>query len=75
VSFELRCHHCSSWLGESREPLKHRGSFETPRDREVLPEPRDSWRCKGCGWVNVFRPYTRDEVARSMIEVKSKKVA
>jgi hypothetical protein len=30
------------------------GMFRRPRDREQIPAPRDTWRCKGCGWVNLF---------------------
>lgn len=32
------------------------GMFKDPRDRAMLPEPRDSYRCKSCGWINCFRP-------------------
>jgi len=43
-------------MGESREPMELVGMFKAPRDVEAVPGPRDTWRCKSCGWANVFRP-------------------
>jgi hypothetical protein len=54
-TYQLRCHHCKQWLGESSVPLELVGMFKDPRQRERVEEPRDSWRCKACGWVNVFQ--------------------
>jgi hypothetical protein len=54
-SVQLHCHHCSTWLGESRESLTFVGMFKDPRERERVPQPRDTYRCKRCGWVNVFQ--------------------
>lgn len=54
---QLRCHRCSAWIGESPGPMELVGIFKNARDRECLPGPRSSWRCKGCGWVNVFEPH------------------
>lgn len=52
---DLRCHHCSQWIGESPEPLEFVGLFKNPRDREMVSVPRVSYRCGKCGWLNVFR--------------------
>ena len=54
ASVQLHCHHCQRWLGESRETLTFAGMFRDPRQRERISEPRDTWRCKSCGWANVF---------------------
>lgn len=42
-------------MGEASEPMELVGLFKEPRDVERLTEPRDTWRCKSCGWANVFR--------------------
>jgi hypothetical protein len=55
ASVQLHCHHCQRWLGEARESLTFVGMFKDPRDRERLAEPRDTYRCKSCGWANVFQ--------------------
>ena len=55
-SNQLQCHHCGKWVGESRTPMEFVGMFKDPRDRTQLPEPRDTYRCKSCSWVTVFRP-------------------
>lgn len=55
-SFQLRCHRCHQWLGESSEPMELVGLFKDPRQRECIREPRNTWRCKACGSANVFRP-------------------
>jgi len=52
---ELRCHHCTQWLGETSHSLVFVGMFKAPQDRHRVPAPRDTYRCKGCGWVNVFQ--------------------
>ena len=70
MSFQLRCHNCSSWLGEAREPMKFRGCVESPKDREYVAGPRDTWRCKGCGWSNIFGPFTEAEARKAAIEMK-----
>ncbi len=54
ASVQLHCHHCSTWLGESREALTFVGMFKDPRERERVAGPRDTYRCKRCGWANVF---------------------
>ena len=53
---QMRCHHCHQWVGESSAPMDFVGMFKDPRDRSMIPEPRDTYRCKHCGWANVFRP-------------------
>lgn len=53
---QLRCHHCKQWLGESSQPLELVGLFKDPRQRERIQIPRDTWRCRACGWANVFAP-------------------
>jgi len=54
--FDLRCHRCSYWIGETHQAVEFVGAFKRLRDREQLPAPRDSRVCEHCGWVNVFRP-------------------
>lgn len=56
MSCAIRCHRCKQWIGESREEMELVGLFKDPRECERLPAPRDTWRCKACGWANVFRP-------------------
>jgi hypothetical protein len=70
VSFDLRCHRCSAWIGEARESMELVGLFQKPRDREHIPEPRDAWRCKGCGWVNVFKPAEKPAASWRTVETK-----
>jgi hypothetical protein len=55
-NFQIHCHHCKQWLGESSQVMRLIGLFEAPRDRARVEGARDSWHCKKCGWVNVFRP-------------------
>jgi len=55
-TYQLRCHHCSQWVGESSIPLEFFGMFKHPRDCALVEEPRSTYRCKSCGWVTVFRP-------------------
>ena len=52
---QLYCHHCSQWVGESSDPVTLVGMVRDPRDRNLVPSPRNTWRCKSCGWVNIFR--------------------
>jgi hypothetical protein len=54
-AYPIHCHKCSAWIGETTNPMEPWGLFRSARDRESVPPPRNSWRCKGCGWVNVFR--------------------
>lgn len=54
-STQLHCHYCTHWLGESSESVQFVGMFQRPKDREKVPEPRDTYRCGSCRWVNVFR--------------------
>ena len=61
MTVQLRCHHCGGWLGESSNSLTMVGIFKNPPDREYVAPPRETYRCKGCGWVNVFQvPAVRD---------------
>jgi hypothetical protein len=53
-SVQLHCHHCQRWLGETSQSLTFAGMFKDPRHRERLAEPRDTYRCKSCGWANLF---------------------
>ena len=55
ASVQLHCHHCSTWLGETASSLVFVGMFKDPRERERVQEPRDTYRCKRCGWANVFQ--------------------
>lgn len=60
-SIQINCHHCTRWIGESRTPLTFAGMFKEPQDRSRIDEPRDTYRCKSCGWVNVFREERRSK--------------
>jgi hypothetical protein len=68
----LRCHHCGqSFLGESSSALVFVGMFKDPRERERITAPRDTYRCKSCGWANVFQaPDTAPRHWRDGIELK-----
>jgi hypothetical protein len=71
TSVQLHCHHCSTWLGEAREALTFVGMFKDPRERERVPGPRDTYRCKRCGWANVFQaPDTAPRHWREGIDLK-----
>lgn len=37
-------------------PMRLVGIFRSSRDSATIAAPRWSWRCKGCGWLNVFIP-------------------
>jgi hypothetical protein len=68
----LRCHHCTKLMGEASRPLVFMGMFRLPQDRAYKPAPRDTYRCKGCGWVNVFQPEdTLGRGYRGDIELKA----
>jgi hypothetical protein len=70
-SVQLHCHHCSTWLGEARETLTFVGMFKDPRERERVTGPRDTYRCKRCGWANVFQaPDTAPRQWRDGIDLK-----
>jgi hypothetical protein len=64
---EIRCGHCSQFVGEVHEPVRFVGMFEDPKDRLCLPEPRSTWRCGKCGWATIFRP---ERGRREQIETK-----
>jgi hypothetical protein len=71
VTGELRCHHCTQWLGETSRSLAFVGMFKDPRQRERVAAPRDTWRCKSCGWANVFQaPDTAPRQWRDGIDLK-----
>lgn len=53
---QLHCHHCQRWVGETSQSLVFVGMFKAPHDRARVDGARDVWRCKSCGWVNVFQP-------------------
>lgn len=55
MSFDVRCHRCSKWIGEAHEPVELVGLFRDPQDRHNIPAPRQTFRCKSCMWTNVFR--------------------
>lgn len=52
---ELRCHHCTHALRGTKYPAVFVGMFK-PIGQRVYVGPGDTYRCKGCGWVNVFQP-------------------
>lgn len=68
-SVQLHCHHCTTWLGESESPLTFVGMFKDPQDRNYLPAPRNTYRCKRCGWVTVFWGGGGGGVRRRAVEV------
>lgn len=74
-SFEIRCHHCGNkWIGESSRVMRFVGQVESPRLRELAIGPRDSWRCKSCGWVSIFVPAESETKPRAgwrAVEVKT----
>jgi len=47
-------------MGETSSSLTFVGMFKRPEDRSMVEAPRDTWRCKSCGWVNVFQAEERD---------------
>lgn len=47
------------------------GIFRDPRERRRIAPPRDSWRCKSCGWTNVFVPASGSAGWRARIETKA----
>jgi hypothetical protein len=51
---EVRCHHCSKFVGESAVRLKLVGVVESRELREKMDADRFSWLCK-CGWTTVFK--------------------
>jgi hypothetical protein len=53
-AYPIHCHKCSAWIGEASGPMEVVGVFKVARDSDRIPAPRQTWRCKGCGWVNVF---------------------
>lgn len=65
MSQQVHCHRCKQWLGESSRVLELVGLFKDPRQRERVAEPRDTWRCRACGWANVFLPAGRIAVETS----------
>ena len=57
MSQPVRCHHCSStFIGETSQSLVFVGMFKDSHDKDYIPGPRDTYRCKACGWINVFKP-------------------
>lgn len=63
MSRQLYCPNCSHWLGESSAALTFAGMFEGPQLRHNVSEPRDTYRCKSCGWITVFRSTPRSSDA------------
>lgn len=51
---QLRCHRCSYWIGEAERPVTLIGLFKGP-EQGAAGDPRRSYLCRHCGWVNVFR--------------------
>lgn len=69
MSYDLRCHRCSYWIGESAEPMEFVGLFKDKRDRDQVQSPRATYQCKHCGWVNIFRRAVAS--FRRSIEIKA----
>jgi phage FluMu protein Com len=69
-SNQLRCHHCSHWVGESSSPVEFAGMFRSLRDRVFVEEPRTTFQCRHCKWVNVFRPTANPAQRWQPIEMK-----
>lgn len=72
-TYQVRCHHCHQWIGESSIPLDFSGMFRDSRDCALVEEPRSTYRCKHCGWVTVFRPAAKphDRSRWRAIELKA----
>ena len=69
-STQLRCHHCQRWIGESSAAVVFVGMFKDPKDRELIPVPRDTYRCSSCKWVNVFRADNAAPQSWRQVELK-----
>lgn len=54
AQFEVMCHSCGHWLGESPAVLRLAGVFRHARERNSIQGQRSSWRCGKCGWTNTF---------------------
>lgn len=70
MSFPLRCHNCTAFVGEARQPMEMVGVFRRPHERERIEGPRDTWRCGKCGWTTVFQPVEETVPAWRTIETK-----
>ncbi len=68
---ELHCHYCVRWVGDTSQALVFVGMFKDPHDRYRLSHPRDTYRCKSCGWVNIFRPREVEARDYRSIELKA----
>lgn len=55
---EIRCHRCSYFCGETAAALKLVGIVNAHDLRDLIPPPRQTWRCPNCGWQNIFKPLT-----------------
>lgn len=54
---KIHCHRCQRLIGESSaSALTFVGMFKSMQDRHNVEGQRDTWACKGCGWVTVFQP-------------------
>lgn len=53
---QIYCTECTRWVGEASHALEYVGKFKDRKERRTVPEPRDTYLCKSCGWVMVFRP-------------------
>jgi hypothetical protein len=60
---DLRCHHCSHWLGETFIDLRPAAVCENPQDRTQIAPPRFTWRCPSCKWVTVLLMATDPRVS------------
>jgi hypothetical protein len=67
----LKCHHCSTWLGESPAPVWMVGIFHSSFDARYVSPPRATYRCKSCGWVTVFKPDEAPRHWRDDIDLKA----
>lgn len=73
--FQLRCHHCKQWLGEAPGPMELVGLFKDTYAVEQVTPPRYTWRCKACGWANVFRTAATGLASWREVELKQARSA
>ena len=62
MSKPIRCHHCGDGrlIGETSQTLAFVGMFKYIRDCGMVDGQRDTYRCRSCGWCNVFQPAAQD---------------
>jgi hypothetical protein len=65
VSFPLYCDRCHGSLGRATDALQLVGIFK-PSAAVQIPKSHpqeDRLKCRGCGFVSIYRPLLREDVA------------